>query len=139
MSWTQQRAIALCMALEAVTPEYGAHVALTGGCLYKIKPGLRTPQHRKDCDVLFYRIRQRKCIDMDGMWEALVKIGFVKLSGFGWCYKAIYDGDPVDCFFPEMERDAYGNEIEYGNAPPAAQQNEFDALLPEPPDEDILF
>jgi len=63
--------------------------------------------------VLFYRIRQRKCIDMDAMWAALAKIDFVKLSGFGWCYKAAYRGKPVDCFFPEGERDADGNEVEY--------------------------
>src|SRR6266850_586218 len=78
-----------------------------GGTLYK------TGQ-RKDCDILFYRIRQLTCIDMTGMWAALAKVDFEKISGFGWCYKAVYKGKSVDCFFPEGERDENGNEIEYG-------------------------
>lgn len=111
MSWTQSDAVGLCRVLESVVPQYGCHVALTGGTLYK--EGIR-----KDCDVLFYRIRQWKCISMDGMWEALSNIGFHKQSGFGWCYKATYHGKPVDCFFPEGARDEDGNEIEYQRADP---------------------
>ena len=110
MIWTTEKAIEMCVALEAVVPQFGCHVALTGGTLYKQGP-------RKDCDVLFYRIRQRKCIEMDGMWAALLKVGFQKLSGFGWCYKATYRGYPVDCFFPEGERDENGDEIEYVSTP----------------------
>lgn len=107
MNWTQQEAIDLCVILESVVPAHGAHVALTGGSLYKRGP-------RKDCDVLFYRIRQQPSIRMDDMWKELVHHDFQKISGFGWCYKAAYKGKPVDCFFPEVERDANGNEIEYG-------------------------
>jgi hypothetical protein len=114
VSWTQHDAISMCEVLESVVPEIGAHVALTGGCLYKA--GRTGGVQRKDCDVLFYRIRQRKCIDMDAMWKELAKFNFVKISGFGWCYKAQYLGKPVDCFFPEGERDENGNEIEYGVA-----------------------
>jgi hypothetical protein len=106
VSWNQKDAIAMCILIEAVVPEYGAHVALTGGSLYK--QGMR-----KDADILFYRIRQRKCIDMDGMWAALEKVGLMKVRGFGWCYKATFHGKPVDCFFPEGERDQDGNEVEY--------------------------
>ena len=51
MNWTQQHAIELCKRIESVCPRYGCHVALTGGLLYKDGP-------RKDCDILFYRIRQ---------------------------------------------------------------------------------
>jgi hypothetical protein len=100
--WTQQEAIELCIAVEAVCPEYGCHVALTGGLLYKAGP-------RKDCDLLFYRVRQAKEIDMEGLWAAVGEIGLTEQSGFGWCHKATYHGKPVDCFFPEEQ----GNEI-YG-------------------------
>lgn len=92
--WTQAEAIALCAAVEAVCPQFGCHVALTGGLLYKTGP-------RKDCDLLFYRIRQTPKIDIDGLWAALAEIGLTVLRGFGWCYKAKYQGRGVDCFFPE--------------------------------------
>lgn len=127
MSWTQQEAINMCVLIEQVIPAHGAHIALTGGSLYKTGP-------RKDADVLFYRIRQWKRIEMQEMWEALEKIGFVKLSGFGWCYKATFNGKPVDCFFPESARDENGDEIEYGQK----AVDEF-AALSEPEDEEILF
>lgn len=104
--WTQAEAIALCRFLEEVVPAYGCHVALTGGTLYK--DGIR-----KDCDVLFYRIRQWPQIRMDSMWTELEMRGFKKLSGFGWCYKAQYGGKNIDCFFPEAPRDENGDEIEY--------------------------
>ena len=49
--WTQEEAIALCKKIESIVPLAGCHVALTGGCLYR-------DGHRKDLDILFYRIRQ---------------------------------------------------------------------------------
>lgn len=124
MAWNQSEAIALCRLLEEVTPEHGAHVALTGGCLYK-------DGKRKDTDVLFYRIRQWPQIKMDDMWDALAKRGFVKKSGFGWCYKAEFFGKPVDCFFPEAPRDEDGNEIEYNAEVAASNQakHEKDAAI----------
>lgn len=99
-NWNRDEAIALCRSIEAICPKYGCHVALTGGCLYK--DGLR-----KDCDILFYRIRQKEQIDIDELWDALHEIGFVKMSGFGWCFKAMYKDKPVDCFFPEEEQGNY--------------------------------
>ena len=59
-TWTQPEAIALCKDLEAFAPEYGCHVALTGGLLYKDGP-------RKDVDIVLYRVRQVSEIDMAGM------------------------------------------------------------------------
>src|ERR1035437_5571090 len=56
--WTQTEAIELCVKVEAICPKYGCHVALTGGLLYK-------QGKRKDCDLLFYRIRQVEQIDFD--------------------------------------------------------------------------
>lgn len=123
MIWTQHDAISMCEVLESVVPVYGAHVALTGGCLYKA--GRAGNLARKDCDVLFYRIRQRKCIDMAAMWQELENYGFKKVSGFGWCYKATYHGKPVDCFFPEGERDENGDEIEYVSAADAISELPF--------------
>lgn len=96
IEWTHQEAIDLCIAVEAVCPQFGCHVALTGGLLYKTGA-------RKDCDLLFYRIRQVKEINLDALFTALEEIGLVEESGFGWCFKATYRGKPVDIFFPEEQ------------------------------------
>jgi len=98
--WTQLDAIKICREIEAICPDFGCHVALTGGLLYK-------DGDRKDLDVLFYRIRQRQQIDMDGLFEALKSIQIIKDSGFGWCYKANHNGKPIDCFFPEEQNGNY--------------------------------
>lgn len=95
-TWAQEDAIFLCILVEDVCRKAGCHVALTGGCLYK-------PGARKDCDLLFYRIRQTPKIDMDLLWKQLAEVGVKKLSGFGWCYKAEWRGKKLDCFFPEEQ------------------------------------
>lgn len=92
--WTQEEAIALCKIVEGIAPQFGAHVALTGGCLYKSGP-------RKDVDLLFYCIRQVDFIDRAGLFEALSEIGMVIEKRFGWCQKANWYGKAVDMFFPE--------------------------------------
>jgi len=92
--WTQDEAIELCRKIEAFAPEYGAHVALTGGCLYK--DGVR-----KDCDILFYAIRQWPEIDEDGLLKRLAKEGVAIGNRKGWVRKATYGGMPLDIFFPE--------------------------------------
>ena len=102
-AWTQVEAVDLCTKIEVVCPLFGCHVALTGGTLYKQGP-------RKDCDLLFYRIRQVKRIDLDGLWKALRDIGLNKMSGHGWCYKAVYKGKNVDCFFPEEQEGEYNDQ-----------------------------
>jgi hypothetical protein len=99
-TWLQQEAIELCRAVEAVCPAFGCHVALTGGLLYR-------DGERKDCDLLFYRIRQWSEIKEKRLWEALARIGLEKKSGFGWCHKATYNGKNVDCFFPESAEGEY--------------------------------
>jgi hypothetical protein len=112
--WTQQEAIALAIKVEEICPKFGCHVALTGGLLYK------TGQ-RKDCDLLLYRIRQVKEIDFGNLWLALERIGLIKTSGFGWCYKCVYfshpeyqgDGKLVDVFSPEEKGNyQYGEDAE---------------------------
>jgi len=99
-NWTQREAIELCREIEAVCPPHGCHVALTGGLLYK-------DGDRKDCDLLFYRIRQAPDIDMDALWEALIKIGCTEPTGFGWCYKTTFQGKKIDCLFPEEQGGIY--------------------------------
>lgn len=92
--WTQTEAIELCRQIEAICPEFGCHVALTGGLLYKNGP-------RKDADILFYRIRQFHSIYIEELFHALESIGIIKTGGFGWVIKAKHNGKPIDCFFPE--------------------------------------
>ena len=96
MNWTQQQAIELAVMVEAVCPKFGCHVALTGGCLYKVG-------ERKDLDLLFYRVRQHPKIEKVDLFLALQEIGLKELSGWGWCHKAEYEGKKIDCFFPEED------------------------------------
>ena len=98
--WTRDAAITLCEIIESICPEFGCHVALTGGTLYK--QGIR-----KDCDVLFYRIRQVPEIDQDGLFAALDRAGIVRKSGFGWVHKAEFRGMKIDMFFPESDDGEY--------------------------------
>lgn len=109
MTWTHEQAVAFCTVLERIAPSYGAHVALTGGTLYKTGA-------RKDCDVLFYRIRQTPRIDTVGLLQAMKGLGIAYERDTGWCIKATYDGKPVDFFFPERPRDEIDPETveEYG-------------------------
>lgn len=99
--WTRQEAVNLCVLIESICVEYGCHVALTGGTLYK-------HGERKDCDVLFYRIRQIPEINIDGLFAALRDAGIDRVSGQGWCHKAIYQGKGIDMFFPEADDGEYG-------------------------------
>lgn len=103
MKWTQADAVRLCREIEAVCPPFGCHVALTGGTLYKDGP-------RKDLDLLFYRVRQVAEIDQDGLFDALSDIGLERVSGFGWCHKALYGERKVDLFFPEEHGGDYQPE-----------------------------
>lgn len=92
--WLLADAVALARCIEAIAPKYGAHVALTGGTLYK-------DGYRKDADFLFYRIRQVAEIDRDGLLYALQELGLVIGKRFGWVQKATYQGKPIDLFFPD--------------------------------------
>lgn len=100
--WNLPLAVELARKVEQICPPFGCHVALTGGCLYK--DGMR-----KDADLLFYRIRQVDQIDVEGLFEALKSIGVHKTGGFGWCHKAVFEGMPLDCFFPEDSTDTSGS------------------------------
>jgi hypothetical protein len=103
--WTQSDAIALCREIEKIAPDFGAHVALTGGTLYR-------DGERKDVDILFYRIRQVKEIDKPRLLRALKeRLGIQITKRHGWVQKALYQGKPIDFFFPDhvdSERDETG-------------------------------
>lgn len=67
--WSQEEAVSLCCEMEQFLPSLGAHVALTGGTLYG--SGLR-----KDCDLVIYRIRQFKEIDVPGLLLEMERRGW---------------------------------------------------------------
>jgi hypothetical protein len=94
--WDLKTASELCKKIELLCPDYGCHVALTGGTLYK-------DGSRKDCDLLFYRIRQVQEIDWIGLFEALGDIGFSDFKKFGWVTKCKYKNLSVDIFNPEFD------------------------------------
>lgn len=95
--WTKEEAFAFCRIMEAVAPTYGAHVALTGGLLYK-------DGERKDCDILLYRIRERETpVDFDAMFAALIPYGVQFVDDFGWCKKITWNGKKVDVFDPDND------------------------------------
>ena len=108
--WELDQAVELCRQIEAICPEFGCHVGLTGGTLYK-------DGKRKDLDIIFYRIRQIKEIDVDKLFNALELIGIVKTGGFGWVHKAVYKGAKnIDVFFPEEPSGEYpvNDELQIG-------------------------
>lgn len=94
-SWTLQEAVEFCRLVESRAPEFGAHVALTGGTLY-------AEGQRKDCDIVLYRIREREApVDFDGLFAALEGFGVKFVSDHGWCKKITFEGKAVDVFDPE--------------------------------------
>lgn len=97
-NWTRSEAARLCRRLETFAPDFGAHVALTGGTLYKDGP-------RKDVDIVVYRIQQR-ALDRKGFIERLRREGFDILGEYGWLQKVATPGDrrPVDLLFPDHKR-----------------------------------
>lgn len=93
--WSRDEAVALCRMIEQIAPKFGAHVALTGGCLYK--DGVR-----KDCDVVLYRIRQRDEIEMEKLFAALrAALGIEIVKECGFVIKARQGTNPVDFLVPE--------------------------------------
>jgi len=104
VSWTHEQAVALCIAVEAFAPAHGCHVALTGGLLYK-------GGARKDCDLVFYRIRQVEKVDVAGLFDALKAIGVKRVTD-GDCFviKAKHTDGDIDCLFPEAESGHYIEE-----------------------------
>lgn len=92
----QQEAVHQCIQLEQYAPNYGFHIALTGGCLYK-------SGERKDCDVVLYRIRQNLDPDLEGFFNELVTMGWTWGKTHGWVQKMVSpSGQNFDFFYPEF-------------------------------------
>jgi hypothetical protein len=101
--WTHNEAVELCKLIEPIAQQYGAHVALSGGLLYK-------EGERKDCDLVFYRHRQARFLDKTQLLEALRAGRLLYMANdYGFCVKAWSDfgtavssiGRSVDLLFPE--------------------------------------
>ena len=114
MGWTLDEAVRLCRMVEVIAPQHGCHVALTGGCLYKVG-------ERKDLDLLFYRVRQVEKIDWISLLESLETIGFSIVGRHGWVVKAKYNDKPIDIFFPETP-----DKIEL---PPSSEPSPLQTIL----------
>lgn len=128
-NWTQKQALELAYKIEEIAPECGAHVALTGGCLYK-------GGKRKDADFLFYRIRQVEAIDTAWLFQKLDEIGVYLTAGgdHGWCVKAGYMGKPVDLLFPERDGKVQGcHDPEISRAHRDERSEDFEVI-----EDDIL-
>jgi hypothetical protein len=100
MSWTQKQAIEFAKILEGIAPEFGCHVALTGGCLYG-------DGERKDADFVFYRIRQEARIKIAGLFSKLAQMNVTVLGDYGFVVKANWGPAPgkhIDFLFPEADR-----------------------------------
>lgn len=104
----QREAIQLCKQLEEFAPNFGLHVALTGGCLYK-------HGERKDVDIILYRIRQVHEPDYQGFYMKCSELNICTVAGeYGWVTKAITpDGINIDFFDIEYNDE----DSEYGLTP----------------------
>ncbi len=100
MSWKKEDAIQVCVACEAVASQHKAHVALTGGVLYKIG-------ERKDLDIVFYShdstTPDGPSYDKTAILAGLTVIGFAIGTDSGRIVKSKYCGEIVDLFFPEIQ------------------------------------
>lgn len=118
--WMRDQAIDLCRAIEEVAPDFGCHVALTGGLLYKFGP-------RKDCDLIFYAIRvhgDATNIDKVGLFGALATLGIRRrnpdLEYERFVVKAHHDHGDIDLLFPDVPEGEYGEERVEPQKPAAA-------------------
>lgn len=96
----------LAVRMEHYARDYGLHIALTGGQLYK-------DGHRKDIDFIVYhenseyttglnaaqRERQVECF-----FQALWMDGFSNFVNYGRVTKCTYGGDSIDILYPEYTR-----------------------------------
>jgi hypothetical protein len=98
--WKLSEGVELAKKVENIAPLFGAHVALTGGLLYKDGP-------RKDCDLIIYRAgdtptkKAVEKIDRDALIEALRDAGLVFVRNFTRVAKFTWGGKAVDFIFPE--------------------------------------
>lgn len=110
-AWDTGSAIDFCILLEQIAPTYGAHVALTGGLLYR--EGMR-----KDCDIVLYRHGGRiEPIDRDGFKVACVEaLDMTTVRADGRVYKMLYEGKQVDFLFHDSDEAAFANPNSDGSS-----------------------
>ncbi len=113
MDWDFEAGKLFCTFIEVIANQCGAHVALTGGVLYKDGP-------RKDLDIMFYRHKVSEPID-------LIKLKtLMELENIIWAprrqgriHKAFFMNIyPIDMFFPM--------EPEYTDEYPTTEPITFD-------------
>ena len=94
MKITQTTAIELCRKLEDIAPEFGGHVALTGGCLYK-------DGERKDVDIMIYRATDEPPFRWADFFDEIkLMLGITLVHDFGFCKKARMGTLTIDFFDP---------------------------------------
>lgn len=104
-NWTLSEAIALLAAIEQFAPSFGAHVALTGGLLYR-------EGARKDLDVVIYRIRQVPSINESGLLDKMKTELGIELHDEGhsnFVLKAKQGERAIDFMFPEDNETGTGD------------------------------
>lgn len=105
--WNRESAILLCELLEPIAEKCGAHVALTGGCLYK-------EGKRKDVDIMFYRHKCNVPINLKKLEKLMRKEEILWSNNkSGRVHKAQFKSTWIDMFFP-MEPEY--NEKDYLNS-----------------------
>ncbi len=99
-AWTLDRARELCKLVEPAVLDAGAHIALTGGVLYKDGP-------RKDCDIVVYRHGGReKPIDRVMLMRRLKKLKMLPVRTDGRVWKFLYDDRQVDFLIHDAQEAA---------------------------------
>jgi hypothetical protein len=99
-TWSLYEAVELARALEVLAPNCGAHVGLTGGCLYK-------DGRRKDLDIVVYRIRQVNEIDREKFFHLLRALQIRRTRDYGFVVKARQGERTIDFLFPDSEGSYY--------------------------------
>lgn len=113
--FNRTQAIWLCCEIEALSPMFGVHVALGGGCLYKL-PKLSDFGTRKDVDIVLYRIREFPEMDLRGLFTTLLTKLDINRKPYSqrehwwtsFVVKASFKGRDVDFLIPEN-----GGELSY--------------------------
>ena len=95
LMWLQQESIEFCKQLEEIASKHDHHIALTGGCLYKMNL-------RKDLDIIIYSVRQ-STINIPLLFESFEKELGLKFVKYGdWQSKArTKEGKYIDFLVPE--------------------------------------
>lgn len=105
--WTHAEAVAVCKQIEAFAPQYGYHVGLTGGLLYK-------DGERKDLDIMLYQIRGVNPSDLkpaELVRQLIIQCGWSKRADYGFVIKFWDDKmRSIDVLWPDEGNGHYNPE-----------------------------